>query len=642
MPVKNRIVASSRFMADVLALGLAALAIYIAGFGVFDEVWVRAGTTGLPLLISLFCFSTENMDVRRDRVSWGSMALNAGMVAALAVIYYYWITLMNEQLDFFVDFTVTHYLIGFVGIAVVFYLTLCHFGLPLFLVCLLSLLILFFGNLIPGTLNIPEVKWFLVSEKLWYSTDGVFGRPVAVVGQIVLVFILFGAVLEASGAGATLLKFAFAVTGPLRGGPAHAAIIGSASFGTMNGAAVANVVTTGVFTIPLIKRTGFPAKFAGAVEATASTGGQIMPPVMGAVAFLMADITGIPYLTIIIAAAIPALMYYVSLFTVVWLEARKQGLKPTPRADRVKLTIGDWGRSISFFVPLGVIVYVLMTGRTAQNAGFYGLITAFVLSLVLYPEFRSLKKIVGALIRGGRTCATIMVVVAAIGFVVGMVNMSGLGIKFAATILAIAGDSLFLSLVVMAIGCLLLGMGVPVGAAYLIVVLIIGPALGKLGLSLLLTHLFVIYYAVLSAITPPVAIAAFAAAPIAGSRPMETGLVAVRLAIAGFLIPFVFVYHSSIVLVEPGFTHLGLVWGVAAFVISTIALATSLGRHSIGRIGPVHCAVRFVAGIAVLVPEPLYLGLGAAAVAASFAAEYMARVPERRPENQPGKGVPQC
>ena len=631
MPVKNRLVASSRVVADILALGMAGLAIYIAGFGVFDEVWVRASTTGLPLLISLFYFSSENMDVRRDSVSWGSVALNAGMVAALAVIYYYWITLMNEQLDFFVDFTVEHYLIGFAGIAIVFYLTLRHFGLPLFLVCLLSLLILFFGNLIPGTLNIPEVKWFLVSEKLWYSTDGVFGRPVAVVGQIVLVFILFGAILEASGAGATLLKFAFAVTGPLRGGPAHAAIIGSASFGTMNGAAVANVVTTGVFTIPLIKRTGFPSKFAGAVEATASTGGQIMPPVMGAVAFLMADITGIPYLTIIVAAAIPALMYYVSLFTVVWLEARKQGLQPTPRADRVKLTAGDWGRSISFFVPLGVIVYVLMTGRTAQNAGFYGLITAFVLSLILYPEFRSPTKIVRALIRGGRTCATIMVVVAAIGFVVGMVNMSGLGIKFAAAILSIAGDSLFLSLVVMAIGCLLLGMGVPVGAAYLIVVLIIGPALGKLGLSLLLTHLFVIYYAVLSAITPPVAIAAFAAAPIAGSRPMETGLVAVRLAVAGFLIPFVFVYHSSIVLVEPGFSYLGLAWGVAAFLISTMALATSLGGHSFGRIGPVHCTVRFVAGIAVLVPEPLYLGLAAAAVAASFAIEYMARAtaPER-------------
>ena len=225
----------------MLSLGLAALAIYVAGFGVFDEVWVRAGTTGLPILISLLCFSTENMDVRREDVGWSSIALNAGMLLALAPIYYLWIVLMTEQLDFFVEFSVFDYLVGFAGIALLFYLTYRHFGLPLFLVCLLSLVVLLFGNLIPGTLNIPEVKWFLISEKLWYSTDGVFGRPVAVVGQIVLVFILFGAILETSGAGATLLKFAFAVTGPLRGGPAHAAIIGSASFGTMNGAAVANV-----------------------------------------------------------------------------------------------------------------------------------------------------------------------------------------------------------------------------------------------------------------------------------------------------------------------------------------------------------------------------------------------------------------
>ncbi len=613
----------SRVVADLLALGLAGFAIYIAGFGVFDEVWVRAGTTGLPILISILYFSSESLDVKREDVRVGSVVLNAIFFAGFFLIYYLWITLMTEQMDFFVEFTTFDYAVGFMGVGLIFYLTLRHFGMPLFLVCLLSLLILFFGNLIPGTLNIPEVKWFLISEKLWYSTDGVFGRPVAVVGQIVLVFILFGAILEASGAGATLLKFAFAVTGPLRGGPAHAAIVGSASFGTMNGAAVANVVTTGVFTIPMIKRTGFQPKFAGAVEATASTGGQIMPPVMGAVAFLMADITGIPYLDIIVAAAIPALMYYLSLFTVVWLEARKMGMTPTPKSERVSLTGADWIRSISFFVPLCVIVAVLLTGRTAQNAGFYGLITAFVLSLVLYPEFRSIRVILQALMRGGRTCATIMIVVAAIGFVVGMVNMSGLGIKFAAAILAIAGDSLFLSLVVVAVGCLLLGMGVPVGAAYLIIVLIIGPAIGKLGLSLMLTHLFVIYYAVLSAITPPVAVAAFAAAPIAGSKPIETGVVAVRLAIAGFLIPFIFVYHPSVVLLEEGFSYLGLAWGVGAFIFSTAALATSLGGFSRANIGIVQRTVRLIAGVTVLVPDPMVAGISAAVILGAFVVERM-------------------
>ena len=631
----DSVVRWSRLVADLLALGLAGFAFYVAGFGVFDEVWVRAGTTGLPILISILYFSSESLDAKREDVRVGSVVLNAIFFAGFFLIYYLWITLMTEQMDFFVEFTTFDYAVGFMGVGLIFYLTLRHFGVPLFLVCLLSLLILFFGNLIPGTLNIPEVKWFLISEKLWYSTDGVFGRPVAVVGQIVLVFILFGAILEASGAGATLLKFAFAVTGPLRGGPAHAAIVGSASFGTMNGAAVANVVTTGVFTIPMIKRTGFQPKFAGAVEATASSGGQIMPPVMGAVAFLMADITGIPYLDIIVAAAIPALMYYFSLFTVVWLEARKMGLKPTPKSERVSLTGTDWIRSISFFVPLGVIVAVLLTGRTAQNAGFYGLITAFVLSLVLYPEFRSIRVILQALMRGGRTCATIMIVVAAIGFVVGMVNMSGLGIKFAAAILTIAGDSLFLSLVVVAIGCLLLGMGVPVGAAYLIIVLIIGPAIGKLGLSLMLTHLFVIYYAVLSAITPPVAVAAFAAAPIAGSKPIETGVVAVRLAIAGFLIPFIFVYHPSVVLLEEGFSYVGLVWGVGAFIFSTAAIATSLGGFSRADIGIVQRTVRLIAGVTVLVPVPMVAAISAAVILGAFVVERMmgAMPVERRAEN---------
>ena len=210
----DSIVRWSRVVADLLALGLAGFAIYVAGFGVFDEVWVRAGTTGLPILISILYFSSESLDVKREDVRVGSVVLNAIFFAGFFLIYYLWITLMTEQMDFFVEFTTFDYAVGFMGVGLIFYLTLRHFGVPLFLVCLLSLLILFFGNLIPGTLNIPEVKWFLISEKLWYSTDGVFGRPVAVVGQIVLVFILFGAILEASGAGATLLKFAFAVTGP--------------------------------------------------------------------------------------------------------------------------------------------------------------------------------------------------------------------------------------------------------------------------------------------------------------------------------------------------------------------------------------------------------------------------------------------
>lgn len=621
--MRTQIVKASRFLADCVALGLTALVIYIAGFGVFDEVWVRAGTVGLSMIVSLLYFSTENLDMKRDEVSWASITYNGVFLIILGVVFYYWITLMLEQQELFVDFQQYHYWIGFVGFILTFLLTYRHFGMPLLVVCLIAFAYIFLGKYLPAPLDVPDLGWSRVSENLWYSTDGVFGRPVAVVGQVVLVFILFGAILEASGAGATLLKFAFAVTGGLRGGPAHAAIVGSAMFGTMNGAAVANVVSTGVFTIPMIKRAGFQPKFAGAVEAAASTGGQIMPPVMGAVAFLMADITGIPYIQIIVAAAIPAVLYYISLFVVVWLEARKQGIQVIPVDQRERLNKWDWLRSISFFVPLAIIVWVLLDGRTAQAAGFYGMGSALVLSLLLYPEFRSIRKIINAFIRGGRTSAVIMIVVAAIGFIVGAMNMTGLGIKFAATIESVAGTSLFLSLLLVMAGSLALGMGVPTGAAYLIIVLVIGPALSKLGLSLLLIHLFVIYFGVLSAITPPVAIAAFAAAPIAGSRPIETGFTALKLAIAGFLIPFVFVYHPSIVLIEPGFNIPDLMWGLGAFAFSTAGIATSLGGMSIMRIGLPQRAIRLIAGFTVLIPDWRISAASAVIIVVMFAVEYV-------------------
>jgi TRAP transporter 4TM/12TM fusion protein len=620
--VKQKIVSYSRWLSDAAALIFAGLATYIAGFGVFEDTLVLAGTTGIPMVISVLAFSGQNMDQTREEVSWLSILSNYFLLVALAVVFYFMITRIQQNLEIFVDFTETDFIIGWLGFAIVFYLTLRHFGLPIFLVLVAAVAYVLLAHNLPGALNAPEIKWFSVSEKLWYSTDGVFGRPVAVVGQIVLVYILFGAVLEASGAGATLLKFAFAATGRLRGGPAHAAIVASATFGTINGSAVANVVSTGVFTIPMIKRAGFSPRFAGAVEATASTGGQLMPPVMGAVAFLMADITGIPYLTIIVAAAIPAVLYYISIFAVVWLEARKQGIKPVPKEERANLAPLDWLCSLSFFGPLGIIVYMLLDGSTAQLAGFWGMMVALVISLMLYPDFRSLRKILSAFVRGGRTAASVMIVVAGIGFVVGVINMTGIGIKFASVISDVAGTSLFLSLIVVMIGCLILGMGVPTGAAYLIIVLIIGPVLGKLGLSLLAIHLFIIYFGVLSAITPPVAIAAFAAAPIAGSGPIETGIVSIRLAIAGFLIPFIMIYHPSVLIVEE-FSWVGLAWAIGAFLLSTAAISTSLGAFSFGHIGIIQRIIRLVAGLSVLVPDAMIAAISVAVILASFFVERM-------------------
>lgn len=237
---------------------------------------------------------------------------------------------------------------GWLAFGILGWATWRFFGLPMVLVYLFAIVYVLASDYLPGIFRGSSEHWTRVAENLWFSSDGAFGRPVEVVSRVVLIYILVGAVLQASGAGKVLLKFAYAATGKFAGGPAHASIVGSAMFGTMSGAAVANVVSTGVFTIPIIKRAGFRPVFAGAVEAAASTGGQIMPPVMGVVAFLMADVTGIPYLKIILAAAIPALLFYISLFIVVLIEARKEGMTVTPTGEIEPLTRQDWLQSTAF------------------------------------------------------------------------------------------------------------------------------------------------------------------------------------------------------------------------------------------------------------------------------------------------------
>ena len=591
-------------IADLLAVALACLATYTAGFGVFDNVWYSGLTVGLGMTI-LFL---RNDPQAKDKTIGGRSLVHVALAALYLWLAWVWLNIMLEQEEFFIEISTFQLAIAWIAIALIGYLTWRSFGLPMLIVYVLVGIYI----LLPDTYFGAGENWQRVAENLWYSTDGVYGRPVEVVGRIVLVFIVFGAVLQTSGAGAVLLKIAFSATSRFTGGPAHASIVGSALFGTMSGAAVANVVSTGIFTIPIIKRAGFRPKFAGAVEAAASTGGQIMPPVMGVVAFLMADVTGIPYLNIVIAATLPAAFYYASLFAVVLVEARRQGIQPIPQADRETMNGRDWLQSLTFFVPLVLIVWLLAQGRTAQYAGFYALISATILSLVFFPEFRKPKAWIQALVSAGQTAATLMVIVAAIGFVIGVINMSGVGLKFAQAILAVSGDSLFISLVLVMFGCLVMGMGVPSAPAYLIVALVMGPALEQLGVPTIGAHLFMLYFGVLSVVTPPVALAAFAAAPIAGAKPMETGFEALRLSIAGFIIPFIFIFHPDILLID-GFTVAGLAWAVGAFALATWLIATGISRFETAPIAPVECLLRVVAAVFVLVPQAPFSLAGAVA-----------------------------
>ena len=488
------------------AVALSCLAFYVGGWGIFDNVWVSGLTVWLGFMVGFFTFGKSHQNALP--------VVHIILAGIFTIIMWKWASIMLEQEEFFIEITKLDDILAWAGVAITGYLTWRFFGIPMLAV----FTIMIWYVIGPQNLFGVAEDWQRVAENLWYSTDGAFGRPVEVVGRVVLIFILFGAVLQTSGAGEVLLKFAFAATGRFQGGPAHAAIVSSAMFGTLSGAAVANVVSTGVFTIPIIKRSGFSAKFAGAVEAAASTGGQIMPPVMGVVAFLMADVTGIPYLKIVVAAIIPAAMYYFSLFIVVLIEAKKQGIGAIPVEERKQLTKSDWLKSLAFWVPLGVMVAYLLDGRTPQNAGFAATIIAFVLCLIFFPKFRHPLKWLKMLISAGKVSATLMIIVTSIGFVIGVVNMTGIGLKFAELILSFSGSGLFVSLILVMLGCLVMGMGVPTGAAYLIIAIVLGPALESLGLPTIAAHLFVVYFGVLSVVTPPVALAAFAAAPIAGSK----------------------------------------------------------------------------------------------------------------------------
>ncbi|MCB2227978.1 MAG: TRAP transporter fused permease subunit [Desulfarculaceae bacterium] len=580
---------------DLLCAGMALFAVVVAAIGVFDMVVVSGLTVLLALLICLF---------RLKQSAGGKdpnpavLTLHGIMALVLLYIFWEWGLVMFEQEINIIDISLWRNSFAWVAIILISYLSYRFFGVPMVAVVVLAGAYL----LLPPAVGGSGVGWKHAMENLWFSTDGVFGRPVEVVSRTVLVFIVFGAVLQQSGAGAVLLRIAMAATGRFAGGPAHAAVAASALFGSLSGTAVANVVSTGVFTIPIIKKIGFRPAFAGAVEAAASTGGQIMPPVMGVVAFLMADITGIPYLKIIVAALIPSIMYYSSLFIVVFIEAKRLGVEALPKEQRVALTKDDLLKSLALVVPLGVIIAVLITGRTAQNAGFYALIAAFVLSLLLFPKFRKPDQWWKALVASGKTCAVLIVIVSAIGFVIGVINMTGIGLMFAESVLSVASSNLWLALVFVMLSCLVMGMGVPTGAAYLMIAIVLGPVLHKLGLSLMAAHLFVVYFGVLSVVTPPVALAAFAAAPIAEANPMETGFQATRLAIAGFIIPYLFVFHPDLLLVLDDFNLFGLLWALFVFFVATWGIATGLGGWEWNKLPIWQRAARLLSAVLLIVP----------------------------------------
>src|SRR5687767_5691877 len=402
-----------------------------------------------------------------------------------------------------------------------------------------------------------QVTFPVLMEQVYLSTEGIFGSTLGVSASYVMMFVLFGAFMEKSGTGQLFMDFSMSITGHSAGGPGKGAVVSSSLFGTVSGRAVANVMVDGPITIPLMKRTGFKPPFAAAVEAVASTGGQLMPPIMGAAAFVMAEFLAVPYATVALWAAIPALLYYVAVFFAVHFVAKREGLAGVPRAElprlgRVMLERGH------LFIPIIVILSGLFLGYSAPLSALVAALACLPVALLRATTRKGIswRSVLGALEEGARNTLAVAMACACAGIVIGVVTITGLGITFTQVVIALAQDSLVLALILTAMAGIVLGMGMPTTPAYIVMVSLLVPAIIKLGAVTPAAHMFAFYFAILSAITPPVALAVFAAAGLAKANMWSTGWAAMRAAAPAYIVPFMFVYEPALLMIGDWTTSL--------------------------------------------------------------------------------------
>jgi TRAP transporter 4TM/12TM fusion protein len=449
-------------------------------------------------------------------------------------------------------------------------------GWGLVLVALASLAYAFAGPWLPGILAHRGYAPRRVIEHLYLSTEGIWGVPLGVSADFVYLFVLFGTLLEVAGGGELLIALAARAAGGTRGGPAKTAVVASALMGSLSGSAVANVVTTGAVTIPLMKRAGFKPHFAAAVEAVASTGGQFMPPVMGAGAFILATWTGIPYLKVALAALVPALLYYIALFAAIHFRAGKMNIPATGRAVTESVL-----PRLHLLLPLIAIVALLLMGRSPMRAAFWGVVTAAIAAFASRATRPGGAGAIAALRGAGAGTVQVAAACATAGIVVGVASLTGIGLRMSELIITMSNGNLMLALLFTALGSVVLGMGLPTTAAYVVLAALGAPALTELGVPVLAAHLFIFYFGCISNVTPPVALAAYAAAGIADAPPLKTAVTAMGLASAGFIVPFMFVYGQPLLLIG-GATDIALALLSASVGVCALAAAIiGFGRRNL-------------------------------------------------------------
>ena len=572
----------------VYAALISLIHIYLLVFNPINPMQLRAlHVLSLSILGFILVPMSEKYKDRMSIVDW------IGILACLFIFYQIFsdfealiwrIRVSPEPLDV---------VMAILGISMVIELVRRTSGKALVILAFIFLAYGFFGDMLPRGLAHSGIGWQRFLGYM-YSDYGIFSAPVAISSRYIVLFIIFAAFLTVSGVGKFFVQWAFAVSGFARGGPAKVAILASALMGTMNGTSAGNAVATGSLTIPLMKKVGYSPRFAAATESVASAGGQVMPPIMGAGIFIMANITGIPYQRIMLAGIIPALLYFVSAFLMVDYEAIKLNLKGFPRS-----ALPDFGYVMKrsyLFLPIIILFYMLLTGWSIIMAGFIGIVSCFVISwLHALVEWIAQKKtgvgmnffhVVQALEKGARGTIQLMSVCAAAGIIMGVIAQTGIGLRFANMLMGIAGASQLLALIFAMGVSILLGMGMPTTAAYAIAASVLAPGLTSIGLPVLVAHMFVFYFACLSAITPPVALAAYAASGISGSDPMKTSYLSFRLGLTAYIVPYMFYYAPALILgnTEEIFT-LVTVGSDGAEVVGELALFTIVIRTITALIG---------------------------------------------------------
>ena len=566
---------------------------------IIPSTHMRPIHVGIVTMLAFFLYPAARTGAK-DRLPLYDLALGLLSLALFLFPVFYFNELVRQN-----AYPWWQYLIG--GVAILLLMEACRrvVGLPILIIATVFILVGILGRNLPGFMGNRGYSVQQIIKHLFYTQEGVFGAPVGASSTFIFLFILFGAFLQMTGVGEFFIELGNAIAGKQRGGPAKVAVITSAMMGTVSGSSVANTVGTGSFTIPMMKRLGYRPEFAAAVEASASTGGQLMPPVMGAAAFLMAESVGVPYTTVVKAAIIPALLYFAGIYIVTDLEAKKRGLKGLDR-DKLPRLLTALRERGHLLLPLISIIYILSAGFTPDRAALIGIgiaiLTGYAKTLldILIPGKRSMQEIMAArtglrprqyleaLESGARGVIGVALACGVAGIIAGMITLTGVGLKMGAGLTALAGGRLILLLIFTMFSSILLGMGVPTTANYLITSTIMAPIVARALLAhlpgvygaltlvdpkmaILPAHLFTFYFGIIADITPPVALAAMAGSAIAKSDPLKSGLEASRLAIAAFLVPYIFVYSPQMLMLN---AH----W----YEVVLIALTALIGMFGIG------------------------------------------------------------